>query len=345
MRFEPGPLPQQSESLPPDATEAPGFGDLTRSEMLSPSLFEGDIDSALDAMTVYTAPNPGDAVIGFINDATAAAADYAVLDTDAPLAVVNQDIYTGDGYLLQSYGATPAEAWQQVPPALQEPGTPQIAAQPGTSTITIGLPGQPTNQNFTVGGPYQVTALVTQIPGGAAEVADLGIEMVVYLRYGDPQDRLLGKTDATGRFVFNGTWGAADAGEWYIGFIVIGHSISINAGNGHFTVGPATPGGGTTTPTTPITSTIYNLNTGSSTVFHVGNQWILNITGAPGQAVRMQLYKNGGLTFDGLIGSTDSTGRLQGSGIFQAIDMGHWTELYWVGNVQWSGSNTFDVVA
>ena len=346
MRPEPGPLSLLPETTPPSEIEPGGFGDLARADMLPAGLFDGDLVSAGASINADWLSPPGNDLAPFVDPALAYANEIASVDNVAMFGEIDPNMQEGDGLVLQSYSTMPGEAWDAVPSELQVPGTPTLPIQPGLPTVTIGKVGQPTNQNFVVGEQYEIRCTVVQPVGGGAEIANLLLIMQSFLRPGDPQQYNIGRTGSSGVLVYLGVWTAAHQGQWYISWIIQGTNIGINAGNDDFFVAAAPGGGGGGgTPAPTITVQVTNLVTGSHTLFRVGQDFTLTVTGPANSLIEVTFQPGSKYTGSGSLGFTDGTGRFDYSGRYLASDIGHYIETYTVGGVAWPGTLVLDVTA
>ena len=89
--------------------------------------------------------------------------------------------------------------------------------------------------------------------------------------------------------------------------------------------------------------TLFNQTTGNSSVFRVGDTYLVQITGAtPNTTVYATGTFNGSTTTNNM-GSTDGSGNFQLSGQMYQNDVGQWQEVWDVGNAQ-VGSVSFQVI-
>ena len=90
---------------------------------------------------------------------------------------------------------------------------------------------------------------------------------------------------------------------------------------------------------------LVNASHPASSVFQVGDQFEVLLTGAPNQPVSVRTTMNGSTDWGPIIGSTDSTGRWSTAGQFEKTDFGSWYEIWTVGGKLASPALEFSVNA
>jgi hypothetical protein len=109
---------------------------------------------------------------------------------------------------------------------------------------------------------------------------------------------------------------------------------------------PSPSGSGGTVPTTGnYRVTLRNLTTGNSSIFNVGDQWQISVSGAPPNSpVQNAATQSGHPASTSVVGTTDGSGNFVISGVMPAADVGTWTEQWSVAGIPF-GLISFSVVS
>lgn len=91
-------------------------------------------------------------------------------------------------------------------------------------------------------------------------------------------------------------------------------------------------GGGTSAPSTSASARVSN-HSRPGNPLRVGDTFLVEVTGAPGQPVAVHAIQNGRDMGRSTYGSTDSSGRFRLTGNLSAEHAGSWSEVWYVGTV------------
>jgi len=175
----------------------------------------------------------------------------------------------------------------------------------------------------------------------------------------------LGVTDSLGNMTFTSYWEPADAGSWQAtlyatqpdGTVLPENTFdwTVNADPNGRTIRPGhggtlsglRPGGGTSSPlqgsTAAVTVQLVNFNSPGSSVYRVGDGWVLNVNGPPDSDVVLTGIFNGQTLTPATLGQTDDSGFFTTQGVMDASTVGSWTENYSVGGQAATPAISFNV--
>lgn len=274
MLLQPGPIPPISGTFASTWVQDPGFAGLEAEvDQSMPAIFSA-MDLLLDPAVTIAETLVDDGTDTLISDASSSITYLASYDINPDMAAIDAAGQTSGDSLLQVYAATPAEAWEPVPPPADYSGPAPPANPTVHLTITINNLTRPGQSPFQPGDTIQFVVQLPVPPGGVGAYS--GIDMQLALTFVPPgmapsvtTTYDMGKTDAQGFIHYNLAIGPGDIGVWYN---VVSNPVAapdgtfftnlysstpytvVAAGTGGGGTGGPTPGGGgAPPPTTPVT--------------------------------------------------------------------------------------------
>ena len=274
MLLAPGPIPP----LPYDWFNAtasdPGLTGLTNTELMDLPGITTSMDQLVDPAALIPEALPDDGTDGLISDASTTITGLASYDINPDMAAIDAAGQTSGDELLNVYAATPAEAWQPVPPPNDYSGPAGPANPTAGLTITLNNLTRPGQSIYQPGDTIQFVIQLPPPPGGVGAYS--GVDMTFEWFFTPPGATQftsgtvdMGRTDAQGFIHYNRAVTAADIGNWgALVFNVIPApdgtffeppggkfywAVVASTGGGGGTGGPTPGGGGVPPPVNPPT--------------------------------------------------------------------------------------------
>ena len=343
MRLDPGPIPPISTSWYDATVEDPDFVTLVRHTDSALIIEEGAMDSWLDPLLTIDAVLPDDgmtAALDALDQSNGSTANLAGLWQLDPIDAMTDPT---SAKIIDIYNTIPAEAFADVPSAGDYGAAGAPFAFLDTTGITISNTSSPNYEDYLEGENFRITVVLSTANVLLEQYYQVEVDMYPAQNLTARPMVNLGQTALDGTLVYNSTWPAGSAGEWQATFYTV-----TTAGNQipgptlHWTVLPADAT--VRSPLGTVKVVLRNLyNLGSDDVYAVGQQWVLDVWGAPGADVVLGGYKDGQPLSQVTLGTTDSTGHFQTNGTMLLADVGSWIETYMVGGVPWDGQLQFTV--
>lgn len=339
-----GPIPILQPSLASLQPEAPQFAALAN-VMLAGS---GDLEQYLadysDAAVAQQVPLDFYDAWNWIDLADNNQPGYEALQPLAAIGDTDSASTTIDSELQFINREAPLEAWQAVPNPDFIPGTsgpfPDI---PGPTTISMVNNSRPGFFPFQVGDSYTITI---NVQSGQGAFAYQGIdEWLIRTQNGLQVQTLdIGNTDQFGTVSYTAAFVTADIGTWHIYPLPLG--AQTNPALDFQVVAAPSQQPPPPPPTVNRAVQLLNLTHGTSSLFHVGDQFRIDATGAPGETVAVHGELNGAGQGSAAvqIGVIGANGTVQIFGTIDSSSIGSWREQYYIAGVAVGSVITFQVV-
>jgi hypothetical protein len=365
MLLVPGPLPPMTGAWYDPTPEDPGFGAMVNVDEITLNSMEQQLDVWLDPNAIILDTLPDDGTNALLDTVGTVVLQLNNWNEAANVAQIDSYKAYGDNALIGVYEAIPGEAWAPVPPPQQYTGGPiqTPTAAPGQFSLSnLTRPGAP---DYFEGEQFKISVHVPASVGGASSVANVLIEIYPWTGEGPRNHFALGSTDGNGNLSWISIWEPMDVDSWGATFYQTAPGgFQIAEQTLYWSVYPATPRyvlppGDTGTisgldpnapghsqqpvQALPLTVTLTNNANPGSILFHVGDTWLLRVTGPPNSAIVIGGSYNGNSLSPAQIGLTDASGVYTQSGAMSNSELGAWVETYIIGGQNWPGSLSFIV--
>lgn len=366
MLLAPGPIPTLSATVDPAILAKPGFGDLVATETAPLPGLLAAMDALITAEGIIDLLPPDDGIGPILDPLNIDLATFSAFPGDAAAAQLDVSQTAGAALIENAYRATPAEAFQPVPPSIDYQSG--ATTDSGTVGITVGIANltRPGWNGFYPGDTYQITAHVNAAATGAGNNAGIEVNALLIQNGVIVPLHDLGASDAAGDLVCTGIMQDNSIGDWtlyvfsgttgklflfgqtiaftvyplpapYTSNIPPGQVISAPGLYPTCTVGQLPQGAA-------ITVTLTNTSGGSNTAFRQGDTWRLDITGPATDEIVIWATENGAALPKYVLGKTGFDGTFSLTGVFDLPDyIGVWSEFYQVGTEVWPGQLNFTV--